>query len=381
MNISSSLGSASGYDSSDSFIAPEFEDGGEWSGLSQHTDTQPYDAIICADPDSAESGDSSQSDESGNRSLWRWHLTRYDTAEVITSNAGQRDFSALLALSSKKWVFQVEKGAGGTRLHFQARVSLKVRACKNTVRKLFPGCFVTCESTKAGDTGAGEFYCMKPDTRQAGPWTDKDVVPYIDDQYMLADHLFPWQEEALRLIDCQSKRQILIVVDPAGRSGKTCMAHFICLCLGGKFVPPFCQSGDDVLKFVHGLVRPGEQYTIVIDIPRALDWNRFAPALFSAFETIKGGYVYDTRYRAQVKYIKPPKMICFCNHVPDPRLLTKDRWTVLRLPFQGPLMGETSSQEESSMEEPGSSCSVPIEIDSDSDESVDLDGAIVIDSE
>lgn len=324
------------YDSQDSFVASEWEDGGCWpSGL-----TEPEE--------SSDSRDSSRSDAADRgRTLWRWHLTWYATEDELTSHDGQRRFSAMLALHSKKWVFQLERGEESGRLHFQARVSLKVRSSKLAVRNMFLGCHITAESTRAGDTGAGEFYCMKADTREKGPWSDKDIVPYIDEQYDIGGHLRMWQEEAVRLLDVQTKRQILIIVDPIGNMGKTVFAHWLCLFYNARFIPPHCQSGDEIMQFCHGICRAGEQYTIVIDMPRAIDFGRFAPALFSALETIKGGYLYDKRYKAQVKYIKPPLMVCFTNAMPALHLLTADRWRYLLLPYVGCPDGQNPSDESS----------------------------------
>lgn len=60
---------------------------------------------------------------------------------------------------------------------------------------------------------------------------------------------------------------------------------------------------------------------------------KLAPRLFAAFETLKSGYLYDKRYHAKYKYIKPPRIACFTNTQPDVSLLTGDRWDVLKLPW------------------------------------------------
>lgn len=310
------------YDLEDPFIASE------------------SDVEVSAHPDSSSESSCDGSDAplvAVGRKLARWHLTWHGFAGAGDEDFAIDAFRGLLEQYCKHWCFQVEQAAAGGARHLQVRLSLKVRARWSRVRALFPGCFVTIESTRAGDTGLGSLYAMKADTRVAGPWSNRDVVRYRDPQYDIGEHYRPWQAEVVRLLGIQTSRQILIVVDPAGNSGKTVLAHHLVLFKGGIFVPAFCQTGDDVLAFVHGQARSGEATTIVIDVPRASLLSRIAPRLFAAFETIKAGYLYDRRYHAQVTYIPPPRIVVFCNTEPDRTLLTGDRWVTLRLPWRGGL--------------------------------------------
>lgn len=306
--------SCGSYDSNDSFIAPEDDDDRYMASSDEE-----------ADP---ESDESSGSTASGGRLLFRWHLTKNGVDEEAE---GIEDFKALNKLHCKKWAFQLERAPQTGTLHFQGRISLRKKARKGRVRRLFKHCHVSPESNIGQPTG--EFYAMKEETRVAGPWTDKDVNHYRDPRYDIADSYRPWQREAMRRVLTQNDRQILIVVDPVGNTGKTVLAHHIVLFHGGIFVPSFFQTGEDVLQFVHGFTAEGGRYIIVVDVPRAAVLSNIAGRLFAAFETIKGGYVYDRRYHAQARYLRPPRIIVFCNAEPDARLLTGDRWDVLKLPF------------------------------------------------
>lgn len=313
------------YDSDDSFIAPEDDTHGEESS-SSHDGV----AMADADTDSKSDGSGGSSADTG-RLLYRWHLTKNGVDE---STEGIEAFNALCKLYCKKYVWQIERAPTTDSLHYQARISLKIKARKGRVRRIFKGCHISPEMNSSSD-GAGEFYATKDETRVQGPWTDKDIVHFRDQRYDIGDHYLPWQAECMRMLMRQDDRQILIVVDPTGHSGKTVLAHHIVLFHGGIFVPSFFQTGQEVLQFVHGFTREGGRYVIVVDVPRAALLPRIAPRLFAAFETIKAGVLYDGRYHGQMRYIRTPRIVCFCNDLPDPALLTGDRWDVLRLPWDG----------------------------------------------
>ncbi len=264
--------------------------------------------------------------------LWRFHLTTHGVTELDVPEF-KRDLSAYC----KKWCFQLEKAPAGG-LHFQARISLREKKRLQQCIRMFPGSHVSIETNAAGKSGAGELYVMKSDTRVAGPWTDKDVVLYRDPIYDIGSHLRPWQKEVMRRLAAQDERGILIVVDADGNNGKTVLSHYIVQYCEGRYVPPHCQTPDEISQFVHGLCKSGQQYTIVIDLPRAALLRNIAPRIFSAFETIKSGYLYDKRYGARYMYIKPPKIVVFCNTTPDQALLTADRWDLMVLPWTPVMM-------------------------------------------
>lgn len=284
--------------------------------------------------------------------LQRWHLTWFNP------DADERDdLIALFKTHCKKWCFQLELCPSTGTPHYQIRICFKKPQRESAVRKLFPGLRTSPESTRGGDSGKGEFYCLDPDKiapgDDSGPWSDREVPAYRDPEFDIGSHYLGWQQELKDRLAIQDKRQICIVVDPAGCSGKSVMAHHLVLWHKAIFIPPFCQSGDDIMQFVHGLCESGQQYTILIDLPRAVDLVRYGGKLFAAIEMIKSGALYDKRYRAQRKYIKPPKVVVFCNDVPDARLLTGDRWDILRLPWTPPPAPAETDEEDEGYQDPG----------------------------
>lgn len=194
--------------------------------------------------------------------------------------------------------------------------------------------YYVCPESNAGK-GAGAVYALKTESRAFesgyGPCSDKDVSHYIYPPYRL-EFPHPWQQNVKDILAEQNDRQILIVVDEAGNTGKTTLAHHLVHFHGAIFVPPFFERPDDAMQFLHGQATAGSQHMFVLDVPRTQLTAAKAKGMFQAFETIKSGYLYDRRYKSQVKYIPPPKLCVFCNTAPDPSLLTQDRWQVLRIP-------------------------------------------------
>uniref|UniRef100_UPI004048BC6C hypothetical protein n=1 Tax=Algoriphagus sp. TaxID=1872435 RepID=UPI004048BC6C len=112
----------------------------------------------------------------------------------------------------KSWCFQKEKGADTGYLHWQGRVSLKVKARKGpTLEK----CHWSPTSTENKDN---DFYVMKGDTRVEGPWSDKDI--YIPRQTRDIT-LRPWQLQVLADKGVWDTRTINCIICPKGNIGKS----------------------------------------------------------------------------------------------------------------------------------------------------------------
>jgi hypothetical protein len=100
---------------------------------------------------------------------------------------GEDALRELLKGVAKTYVFQLERGDGGYN-HYQGRLSLFKKRRKGPALRLFgeglaPNYF---EPTIRSEYLKGDnFYCMKEDTKVAGPWTDKDVVAPLTEQMKL----------------------------------------------------------------------------------------------------------------------------------------------------------------------------------------------------
>jgi len=167
---------------------------------------------------------------------------------------------------------------------------------------------------------------MKLDTRVKGPWSDKDEpeIP-IPKQLKHITELYPWQQEIIdRSLYCWNPRTINVLYDPTGNKGKTiltlhCKVNKILDC---KIVPCILQSFMDLNQAVMSQPVGGLYF---VDMPRSLPKNKMSE--FMAFvETLKNGYVFDTRYKFSERIFDGPVVWLFTNIKIDKSLLSGDRW-------------------------------------------------------
>lgn len=225
---------------------------------------------------------------------------------------------------AKRFVFQREKGDTGYE-HFQGRLSLQKKRRKNELLKLFgddapnylePTC--NTEYTK-GDA----FYQTKVDTRVEGPWTEDDKPLYVPRQVREMQALRPFQQAIVNDINTWDKRTINIVYCEGGNKGKSCLVSYLRAYRLGRALPPV-NDYKDLLRMVCDLPTSG---LYLFDMPRAMNKDKMYQ-FYSAVETIKDGYAYDDRYNFREKSFDSPNIWIFCNVMPEPGLLSMDRWRV-----------------------------------------------------
>lgn len=218
----------------------------------------------------------------------------------------------------KKWCFQLERGEKTGKLHLQGKISL------GTKKRSMVG-----EMGKAhwspSHTESFSYVC-KEETREDGPWDDRNTVEYIP-THIRNKHPYAWQKKILDSAGLV-EREINVIVDEDGCQGKTilaCMAR----AKGYITIPPIGDAERliattcDILK-AKKLREPG---LIIFDIPRSVDKRRLN-SLFITIETIKAGWVYDTRNAYKEWIFDPPAVWVMSNHeIPD-SYMSKDTWKV-----------------------------------------------------
>lgn len=272
---------------------------------------------------------------STHKQLARWAFTKWvDHWPEDEFDKRCEAFRKGLAEWAKRWVFQLELSPLTKRLHFQGRVDVKGHQLRQgeAVKRLGEGAFVRAEVTPNAE--ASSFYCMKEESRVKGPWSDKDQKqPNMDAILKDWTHAEPnkVQRTIKNMMESQDKRQILIIIDREGGSGKTTLAMQEHGLGRGIRLPCTLESPHKMMQFLHGLLRPGETQhrSIWVDVARAIDYT---PKQWStwliALEEIKNGYVYDERYSAKTTLFPWPKICVFCNAEPPRAMLSADRWVV-----------------------------------------------------
>lgn len=137
--------------------------------------------------------------------------------------------------------------------------------------------------------------------------------------------LRPWQKAVVEEMTIQNDRQISVFYDKRGNRGKTTLAKYLVATHKAEYVPPMTEALDFM---AFALEKPAKAY--VFDIPRC-DTIKQKKGIWSAIEQIKNGYIYDKRYSFRDAWIDPPKIIVFCNDLPDIFDLSRDRWRIYQM--------------------------------------------------
>lgn len=174
------------------------------------------------------------------------------------------------------------------------------------------------------------FYVTKDETRVEGPWTDKDVDIDVPWDLQNIEELRPWQKTLFDATSFKELRKVDVLLNKAGNIGKTTFVRWCCVRHGHACLPPRSDF-QDLLRMTMNIIdaRGVAPKVIHIDMPRALKKEKMHQ-LWSAIETIKGGYAYDDRYSFKEKFFDPPRVIVYTNELNSETksLLTPDRWRV-----------------------------------------------------
>lgn len=240
-------------------------------------------------------------------------------------------------LYCKKWCFQLEKTKSG-KLHYQGRISLKVVKRDCNINK---GNLDFNFSTTSTENCQNEFYVTDIDKRLDGPWCDRDIEIYIPIQYRNIS-LYPFQQD---IIDSRLKfndRQINLIYDPKGCTGKSTIASICELMYEGIDCPPI----NDAQQLVQSLCDEymarelRKSVLVLVDLPRAMYKDKLY-GIYSALEQIKKGKLYDVRHKYKKWWVDSPIIWVFSNHLPDPDLLSSDRWKIYEIVNKNLILKDT----------------------------------------
>lgn len=249
----------------------------------------------------------------------------------------QETLNEFLINYSKKWCYQKEQGEESGKLHWQGRISLKVRKrfgeVKSWTKGLKDNLHTIHWSLTSNENTKNDFYVMKEDTRVAGPWSSEDIPEtpaYIPRQYRdKMDTLRPFQEKIKDLSMEYNDRTIHYIYCENGNKGKSTIANLMRIFNHGIILPPINDADKLVFSACNILMAKKIRNTIpiFIDLPRAMNQERLY-GIFSAIEVIKSGYVYDTRNHYKDWDFDSPNIFVFSNIEPELSLLSRDRWIV-----------------------------------------------------
>lgn len=191
-----------------------------------------------------------------------------------------------------------EMGANGY-WHYQTRIFLKQESCKERLVQLFP-------NAEVSNTHVSDFdYIMKTVKEGRGDevWTTDDTVL---EKYKKLD-LREWQKDAYQRYMNQDDRQITVISDLCGNTGKSWLGKYIVSRREGHYIPAI-GDGRNLIQTVFGAGSAMGGY--VIDIPRSQSVTK---GFWEMIEQIKNGFLYETRYAFSSKWIEPPRILVTTN--------------------------------------------------------------------
>lgn len=259
--------------------------------------------------------------------LWRHAITIADGKEELDS---ERLEQGLRHCDCTRFCFQLERGDDEGKLHWQCRVQLSVRKRTTTLARAL----ATALDLPVGlftvrpehDAAASALYCMKEDTRVAGPWADRPI--YMGRDLTCMRDPLPWQREVIRMIKAEpDDRSIIWIYNASGNVGKSKLCKWL---RWGELATRIGLGTATQIKT--SAIEKGAHRCYIVDLPRVRGSDETQAALFSALEDIKNGWVESSMYGKSAELLmEPPHVVVFSNDMPKLSYASLDRWKVFTI--------------------------------------------------
>lgn len=272
--------------------------------------------------------------------------------------------------SPKYVVWQLERGEEGQTPHYQGYVEFGQPVSMQQVKRNIHG--TAHLEKRKGTAQQARDYCMKPDTREDGPWefgtwtapepgkrtdiedlkdfvltgapkTKEDIMDAFPGLYarhrnfvdeLMArrtrqdlppaslDNPYPWQQELLDLLAEQPHpRQILWVYDQYGNNGKSYFVRHLVTTKPGLV---FFNTGGKTTDIAHAY--NGESI-VFFDYAR----EKQDSCNYQIMEQLKNGMLFSSKYQSMQKVFKVPHVVVMANFKPEDNKFSSDRLRVFEL--------------------------------------------------
>lgn len=258
---------------------------------------------------------------------WSWSSKLGLTEEEFKARQPSIDCALKAQVGKKgKFVYQLEK-TGDTNLHYQGYVNVDTKIRPLTLGGRlgvqFPGIYVA----PASDAGreALRRYCMKAETRVAGPWADKPLAKEYTGKDLPLGRWRPWQQRIIDevSVECTDDRTINWIYDEQGNVGKSKLVKYL---TWKNLALPMTLC--DVKDGAHMVVKEGERPSYFFDIPRTKTKKVSMDEMYSLVESIKNGVVISPKYDGGKLIMDPPHVWVMSNWKPDVTKMTDGRFKV-----------------------------------------------------
>lgn len=285
------------------------------------------------------------SEERGNGCKW-WDFTAQlvDGLETVQWQQ-QQEIHAILWEKCEHFKFQLERAPTTGSYHFQGRCCLITKARRSTVHNLFKAHW--SETHEIGEYA----YVIKDESRVLGPWAkgtpaeqkladSEELSRYIEDVLKEGDGLKPFQQHIIdKIARKPERREIDVIIDPIGGSGKTFLMT-VAYARGLAIPIPVANNAERISQFIHKFIKKA----YIIDIPRSTEQHKMGE-LWAGIESCKNGFSSEWRFSPTIAIRPPPHVWVFSNTPPPLHMLSSDRWRLWTVvdgclePFNaGPLM-------------------------------------------
>jgi len=249
---------------------------------------------------------------------FRWSVNSYETKE-------QQDVHNWCKSYFSHFIYQLENPRTDDKdnFHYQGYGTLLTRARASHIKKTaislngrFKG--IRIEPTSTEGRLVVKSYCMKMDSRVAGPWSDRKIYEGKD----LPSQLYPWQEEIKdRCLAQPDDRTVNYVIDPIGKQGKSKFVKY--MCYHHKAVLSTWGKTGDIINLVS---KASNREIFLFDLSRTKpkDWAR--DDIAAAMEQIKNGHIVNWKFETGALMFDPPHVWCFSNQPPNLSSMSNDRW-------------------------------------------------------
>lgn len=252
-------------------------------------------------------------------------LARWAFTLSYNKTPDRKILHAWLTQHCRMFVYQLEVGDTGYK-HWQGRFALSKKRRKSEITfKLLSDDLKTMELSPEVTLNDTDFYVTKTDTRESGPWSNKDEeeLELTEDVLHLHNNLFRWQENVIHIAKTKDWRAIHFIWDEMGNIGKSTLLKYMRCKKVARILPPMTNQ-EDIMAAVCDM--PTSR-CYVIDMPRSMPKEKLYH-MYAGIETIKGGYAYDKRNHFKEKVFTSPNIIVFANMMPKFAYLSNDRWVI-----------------------------------------------------
>lgn len=222
------------------------------------------------------------------------------------------------SMGGDRWAFGEEVGKETGYKHWQARIVFKKPKSLSELCKAMHG--VNWQPTHVRD-----FDYVEKEGHYYRSWESA-----LDKYKNLK--LKPWEEHIKILLDNQSDREILILVDEKGGLGKTTYAKYLVSNHIMEYIPQMNSPKD----YMHVAYAKKNANGYVIDLCMGQNFHKkfdgnWQATFFNALEQMKNGFLYDERNNWKECWTDSKKILVLMNQYPERGHIADDRMRVVHV--------------------------------------------------